>query len=82
MEKVAIKGMAPTGGGLLENVPRVLPENTVAEIQKAALAASQALRLDAGRRQCRREGKCTHLQLRYRSGHRLRPRMPKPPWPN
>jgi len=37
MEKVAIKGMAHiTGGGLLENVPRVLPENTVAEIQKAA----------------------------------------------
>ena len=37
MEKVTIKGMAHiTGGGLLENVPRVLPENTVAEIQKAA----------------------------------------------
>ena len=37
MEKVAIKGMAHiTGGGLLENVPRVLPENTVAEIRKAA----------------------------------------------
>ena len=37
MEKVTIKGMAHiTGGGLLENVPRVLPENTVAEIEKAA----------------------------------------------
>ncbi len=36
MEKVAIKGMAHiTGGGLLENVPRVLPENTVAELEKA-----------------------------------------------
>jgi phosphoribosylformylglycinamidine cyclo-ligase len=37
LEKVIVKGMAHiTGGGLLENVPRVLPENTVAELEKAA----------------------------------------------
>jgi phosphoribosylformylglycinamidine cyclo-ligase len=37
LEKVAVKGMAHiTGGGLLENVPRVLPKNTVAALEKSA----------------------------------------------
>ncbi|MDR3323311.1 MAG: phosphoribosylformylglycinamidine cyclo-ligase [Zoogloeaceae bacterium] len=37
LEKVKVKGMAHiTGGGLLENVPRVLPEQTVAVLEKSA----------------------------------------------
>ncbi|MDR0673462.1 MAG: phosphoribosylformylglycinamidine cyclo-ligase [Zoogloeaceae bacterium] len=37
LEKVAVKGMAHiTGGGLLENVPRVLPGNVVATLERSA----------------------------------------------
>ena len=39
MEKVALKGMAHiTGGGLIENVPRVLPENVAARLDASKWA--------------------------------------------
>lgn len=37
LQKITVKGMAHiTGGGLTENIPRVLPENTVAQIRADA----------------------------------------------
>ncbi|GHD77754.1 phosphoribosylformylglycinamidine cyclo-ligase [Vogesella fluminis] len=39
MEKLTVKGMAHiTGGGITENTPRVLPENTVAQIDAGSWA--------------------------------------------
>src|SRR2546423_2688510 len=45
LESVPVKGLAHiTGGGLIENVPRVLPEKTKAVIKKASLPRPQVFR--------------------------------------
>jgi phosphoribosylformylglycinamidine cyclo-ligase len=45
-EKVTVKGMAHiTGGGLMDNIPRVLPENVNAEIQLGTWPVSPLFRL-------------------------------------
>lgn len=55
LEQAEIKGMAHiTGGGLLENVPRVLPDNCQVHIDSTTWPGIANFPVDSGKRQCRK----------------------------
>ncbi len=57
-----------TGGGLTENLPRVLPDHSCAQIDRSSWALPAGIRLAAGQRPDQRRGDAAHLQLRHRHG--------------
>ncbi len=61
-----------TGGGLVDNVPRVIPEHLAAEIDLAAIKVPPVFRWLAG--PVAAGGDAAHLQLRNRHGSGRRAR--------
>ena len=63
----AVKALAHiTGGGLTENIPRVLPKTLAAEIGLGSFALPACLRVAATRGAARSSRDAAHLQLRHR----------------
>ncbi len=72
-ETGGIKAMAHiTGGGFVDNIPRVLPQEIVAHVDLSRVAVSTGIRLAfQGRRRCAGRD-AAHLQLWRRNGDRRR----------
>ena len=67
MQAVAVHGMAHiTGGGLSENIIRVVPEGLGVSLDADQLGTAGGVRMAEGRRQGRARGNVAHLQLRHR----------------
>ena len=70
IEQVPVKGLAHiTGGGLTENIPRVLPGGLGARIERSAWPRARHLRVDRRLRRGR-AGTAPHVQLRDRHDRR------------
>ena len=68
-----IKGMAHiTGGGITDNLPRVLPHGTAAAIDDVSLGSAAALPVAAAERQRARRRHDADLQHGHRTDHRDR----------
>ena len=79
MREQPVHGMAHiTGGGLKENIIRVVPDALGIALDSKAWPRAAAVRLAAARRQRRARGDVPHVQLRHRlHADRARPRRAK-----
>ncbi len=73
LDKGSIKGLAHiTGGGLTDNIPRILPEGTAVKIDKGSWTIPPLFELLRRLGNVSESGDVSHVQYGYRDGDRLR----------